>query len=61
MILPKIYNLFKISNKKDIRVFYYFFIIAFVVFFLEFFSTAFLIGILIKLLNDETVIFAIKF
>jgi ABC-type multidrug transport system fused ATPase/permease subunit len=58
MILPKIYNLFKISNKKDIRVFYYFFIIAFVVFFLEFFSTAFLIGILIKLLNDETVIFS---
>ena len=57
MVFVNIYNLFKLSNNKDIKAFYLFFVIAFVLFFLEFFSTTFLIGILLKLLNNETVVF----
>jgi len=57
MVLTKIYEIFKLSNKKDTKIFYLFFLIAFLVLFLEFFSTTFLIGILLKLLNNENVIF----
>ena len=57
MVFINIYKIFKLSNNKDTRAFYLFFVIAFLLFFLEFFSTAFLIGILLKLLNNETVIF----
>ena len=57
MIIKDLYQLYKSSNKKNLSIFYLFFIIAFFILFLEFFSTAFLIGILLKLINNDTVIF----
>lgn len=57
MILVNLYNLFKFTNKKNINIFYLFFIIGFIILLLEFFSTTFLIGILLKLVDKDTIIF----
>ncbi len=57
MVLVNLYNLFKFTNKKNINIFYLFFIIGFIILLLEFFSTTFLIGILLKLVDKDTIIF----
>lgn len=57
MVLINLYNLFKFTDKKNIKIFYLFFVIGFIVLLLEFFSTTFLIGILLKLVDKETIIF----
>ena len=57
MVFINIYKIFKLSNNKGAKAFYLFFVIAFLLFFLEFFSTTFLIGILLKLLNNDTTVF----
>ena len=61
MIIKDLYNLFKVSNEKDIKIFYFFFVIGFFILLLEFFSTTFLIGILLKLVNEETTIFNLEY